>query len=235
MSMMIELRALKGAAVAASRDETRAYLTGVAVYAHTENNAGAELYSAEREGQALLVATDGHRMVVGMGMPISAADIEAVLPEGVSVEPHNPAEWEETILPPDMIKAIMRVKVSKAVQNKVGAGYIWLQREGANLKAVFYDGQVVQGFKAIDAAYCDWKRVFNPCLGYENNPALMNGLGFCAGYLADLEPFAACYGHEKARSVQLFGKADSAMTPVVFQATSPDRHKGYYVLMSMRV
>jgi hypothetical protein len=235
MSIMIELRALKGASVAVSHDETRAYLTGVMVCAHTENNAGAELYNAEREGQALLVATDGHRMVVGMGMPISATDIEAVLPEGVSVEPHNPAEWVETILPPDMIKAILRVKVSKAVLRKVGAGFIWLHREGLNLKAVFFDGQVVQGFKAIDAAYCEWKRVFNPCLGYENNPAFMNGLGFCAGYLADLEPFAACYGHEKSRTVQLFGKTDSAMIPVLFQATSPDRHKGYYLLMPVRV
>ena len=235
MSMMIEIRALKGAAVAASRDETRAYLTGVMVCAHTENNVGAGLYDAEREGQAVLVATDGHRMVVGMGMPINAADIEEKLPEGVSIEPHNPETWEETIIPADMVKAILRVKVRKDLQRMVGAGYIWLHREGDALRAVFYDGQVVQGFKAVGDAYPDWKRVFNPCLAYKDSPTCVNGMGFCAGYLADLDTFAYAFGHQKTGSVQMFGHADNAMSPVVFVANSPDLHKGYYLLMPMRL
>jgi hypothetical protein len=233
MSMMIEIRALKGAAVVASKDETRAYLTGVTVCGHTESNAG-ELYTAERDGQALLVATDGHRMVVGLGMPVDVAEIEKVTPEGVTIEPHNAATWEETIIPADMVKAILRVKVNKPYHKMLGSQFFWLQREGANLKAVFFDGQVVQGFKVIDASYPDWKRVFNPTLAYVNTPACANGLGFNSGYLADLDTFAACYGHEKTRAVQLFG-SDSTMAPVVFRAVSPDNHKGFYLLMPMRV
>lgn len=234
MSLLIELRALEGARVAASRDETRAYITGVMVCPHTEANAG-KLYDAERDGQALLVATDGHRMVVGMGQPVGAFALEEVLPAGVTVEPHNPDTFDTVIIPPDMVKAILRVKVRKELKNMLGAEYFWLHNDAGALRAVFYDGQVVQGFKAIDAAYCDWHRVFNLTLAYRDGPAMVNGLGFNTGFLADLKTFSMCYGHEKAGSVQMFGNADDAMTPVVFEARSPWHHKGYYLLMPMRV
>lgn len=230
---MIEIRALKGVSIARSNDETRAYLTGVMVCAHTEANAGS-LYDETRKGQALLVATDGHRMVVGLGMPIGAADIEAVLPAGVSVEPHNPEVWEETIIPGDMVKNILRVKVDKAYKNLAGSQFFWLHRDGDALRAVFYDGQVVTG-KAINATYPDWKRVLTPCLAYKDAPSCVNGMGFRAGYLADLDVFAYAFGHPKTGAVQMFGNADNAAAPVVFEAKSPDQHKGYYLLMPMRM
>ncbi|NDD54909.1 hypothetical protein EBZ39_13770 [bacterium] len=233
MSLMIELRALKGASVAMHRDNTRPYLCSVMVCAHTKENAG-ELYEEQREGMALLVSTDGHGMVVGMGMPIDAKGLEDNRPEGVIFEKHTPESWENTIIPADMVKAILRVKVDKTYKALTASQFVWLHRDGLNLRAVFFDGQVVTG-KAVEASYPDWKRVFTPTLAYQNTPTCVNGLGFRAFYLEDLSTFALCFGHPKVGSVKMFGNPTNETSPVLFTTQSPYNHKGYYVLMPMRV
>lgn len=195
----------------ASKDDTRAYLTGV--YVHY------------KDGQTVYAATDGHRLCLAKPSPDHAKRAEGIY-EGPTTKGH-----QGFIIAPEDVKEIVRWWAKRSSIAAANTACVEIcGTNGGKLKFRSWDGRMALKSRPIDATYPDYERVL-PAKDKPLAPA--EEVGFNLAYLSGLKEVARIFSHPKTLSAKCRFYGNSA--PVAFDMENPDQDKATVVIMPMRV
>lgn len=206
--VILHLPSLVGCLPFASKDEPRAYLTGV--YVHW------------KDGQTVYAATDGHRLCLAMPSPDHAKRAE-----GIYDGPTTP-EHQGFIIAPEDVKEIVRWWAKRSAIAAANTAFVEVCQ--GKLKFRSWDGRMSLKTRPIDATYPDYERVLP---AKDKNLAPAEEVGFNLAYLSGLKEVARIFSHPKTMSAKVRFYGNSA--PVAFDMENPDQDKATVVIMPMRV
>lgn len=204
--ILIHLPALAACIKCASTDRTRAYLNGV--------------YVNWREGQTVIVATDGHILCKAQPSMATAQSVAKLLG-------FQPAEHEGVIVHVEDVKRLLKWLQKSAI---AAVDYALLEADGSKLTFTSWNRSETIKTEAISATYPDYERVM-PKEGVER---AATPVGLNARHLVVVRDVAkAGFAHSRSLCVEanLFG----ASNPTVWKMRNPSGDQACVVIMPMRV